>query len=170
MTLIWKIKAGKVPRLQWARWNVVGEVSLGSQGGSPRKVTLEGKPEGDEGASHGSVWKNGILSKSKGEGRADARTLGRGASRFLRNGREQSRESYEARGVMGKRLRSLEGHYKDFAEGWTLQDFEQRCVSWFGLGHYAAILKTSCWGQGGSLKTIPIIQRRNDDGLDQVEQ
>ena len=122
-------------------WNAVGEVSLGSQGGSPRKVMLEGRPEGDEGASHGSVWKNGILSKSRGKGRAGARTLGRGVSRSLGNGREQS---YEARGVMGKRLRPLEDHCKDFAEGWTLQ----RCVSWFGLVHYAAILKTSRWGQG----------------------
>ena len=56
----------------------------------------------------------------------------------------KAENSYEARGVMGKRSRPLEDHCKDFAEGWTLQ----RCVSWFGLVHYAAILKTSRWGQG----------------------
>ena len=39
-------------------------------------MTLEGRPEGGEGASHGSVWKNGFPCKNKGKGKASAKTLG----------------------------------------------------------------------------------------------
>ena len=112
--------------MQRAMWDAVGEVSLGSRGGSPRKVTLEGRLKGDEGASHGSVWKHRILARGKAEGEQVPGPWAGGRLTPWGMAESKAGSSYEARGVMGKRSRSPEGHCKDFAEGWTLQDSEQR--------------------------------------------